>query len=86
MDAEVSAQIGAGYGERSPARTMQRNGDRRRRWDTRVGIVELAIPSLSAGSCFRALFEPRRRSERALLAAVQQAYVEGVPLAHWRQV
>ena len=26
MDAEVSAQIGAGYGERSATRTTQRNG------------------------------------------------------------
>jgi hypothetical protein len=78
MDAEVSRQIGAGYGERSPGRTTQRNGYRRRRWDTRVGTVELAIPKLREGSYFPALLEPRRRSERALLAVVQQAYVEGV--------
>ena len=78
MEAEVSAQIGAGYGERSPARTTQRNGYRRRRWDTRVGTVELQIPKLREGSYFPALLEPRRRSERALLAVVQQAYIEGV--------
>jgi transposase-like protein len=78
MQAEVSAQIGAGYGERTAARTTQRNGYRPRRWDTRVGTVELAIPKLRAGSYFPALLEPRRRSERALLAVVQQAYVEGV--------
>ena len=30
------------------------------------------------GSYFPSLLEPRRRSERALLAVVQQAYVEGV--------
>lgn len=78
MDAEVSAQIGAEYGERTPARTTQRNGYRPRRWDTRVGTVELQIPKLREGSYFPALLEPRRRSERALLAVVQQAYVEGV--------
>ena len=78
MEAEVSAQIGAGYGERTPARTTQRNGYRPRRWDTRVGTVELQIPKLREGSYFPALLEPRRRSERALLAVVQQAYVEGV--------
>ena len=78
MEAEVSAQIGAGYGERSATRTTQRNGYRPRRWDTRVGTLELAIPKLREGSYFPMLLEPRRRSERALLAVVQQAYVEGV--------
>ena len=78
MQAEVTAQIGAGYGERTAARTTQRNGYRARRWDTRVGTLELAIPKLREGSYFPALLEPRRRSERALLAVVQQAYVEGV--------
>ena len=78
MEAEVSAQIGAEYGERSASRSTQRNGYRPRRWDTRVGTVELAIPKLREGSYFPALLEPRRRSERALLAVVQQAYVEGV--------
>jgi putative transposase len=78
MDAEVSMQIGAEYGERTPTRTTQRNGYRPRRWDTRVGTVELQIPKLREGSYFPTLLEPRRRSERALLAVVQQAYVEGV--------
>lgn len=78
MEVEVSAQIGAGYGERSSNRTTQRNGYRPRRWDTRVGTVELAIPKLREGSYFPTLLEARRRSERALLAVVQQAYVEGV--------
>ena len=35
MDAEVSARIGAEYGERSPERVTQRNGYRSRAWDTR---------------------------------------------------
>src|SRR4051794_28644951 len=37
MDAEVSAQIGAGRYERNGERTTQRNGYRSRPWDTRVG-------------------------------------------------
>ena len=36
MDAEVSARIGAEYGERSPERVTQRNGYRSRAWDTRA--------------------------------------------------
>ena len=47
-------------------------------WDTRAGSIELQIPKLRQGSYFPALLEPRRRAERALLAVVQQAYVEGV--------
>ena len=78
MDAEVSARIGAGYGERSPERVTHRNGYRSRPWDTRVGTMDLRIPKLREGSYFPSLLEPRRRSERALLAVVQQAYVEGV--------
>ena len=40
--------------------------------------MELHIPKLREGSYFPSLLEPRRRSEKALLAAIQQAYVEGV--------
>ena len=78
MDAEVSSRIGAEYGERSPERVTQRNGYRSRAWDTRVGTMELHIPKLREGSYFPSLLEPRRRSERALLAVIQQAYVEGL--------
>jgi hypothetical protein len=44
MEAEVSAQIGAGRYERSDERSAQRNGYRERPWDTRVGTLELQIP------------------------------------------
>ena len=40
--------------------------------------MKLHIPKLREGSYFPSLLEPRRRSERALLAVIQQAYVEGV--------
>jgi putative transposase len=79
MEAEVSAQIGAGLGERAPAeRTTQRNGYRERRWDTRAGTLELFIPKLRAGSYFPGFLEPRTRSEQALVAVVMESYVNGV--------
>ena len=78
MDAEVSQRIGAGLYERSEDRTAYRNGYRTRRWDTRVGTVELSIPKIAPGSYFPSLLEPRRRSEQALVAVVQEAYVKGV--------
>jgi hypothetical protein len=51
MDAEVGELTGAELGERAPDRRQtQRNGYRPRRWDTRVGELELAIPKLRTGS------------------------------------
>ena len=78
MDAEVSAQIGAERYERTEERVTQRNGYRRRPWDTRVGTLELAIPKLRTGSYFPSWLEPRRRAEQALVAVVAEAYVQGV--------
>ena len=80
METDVTGQIGAGRGERNPeGRTAQRNGYRPRRWDTRMGTVDLAIPKLRQGSYFPDfLLEPRRRAEKALASVVMQAYVEGV--------
>ena len=79
MEAEVGALTGAELGERAPDRRQtQRNGYRPRRWDTRVGELELAIPRLRTGSYFPSFLEPRRRAEQALVAVVQEAYVNGV--------
>jgi putative transposase len=78
MEAEVSELIGAEHGERNPERLTNRNGYRARRWDTRAGELELAIPKIRRGSYFPSFLEPRRRSEQALVSVVQQAYVCGV--------
>jgi len=79
MEAEVTEITGVAKGERDPERRLtNRNGYRERRWDTRVGTLDLAIPRVRDGSYFPSLLEPRRRAERALLAVVQEAYVLGV--------
>jgi putative transposase len=78
MEAEVAGQIGAELGEITPDRVTQRNGYRPRAWHTRAGEIELAIPKLRAGSYFPSFLEPRKRSEQALVAVVQEAYVNGV--------
>jgi transposase-like protein len=78
LEAEVSAQIGAGRYERTDERTAQRNGFRPRLWDTRVGTLELQIPKLRQGSYFPSWLEPRRRAEQALVAVIAEAYVQGV--------
>jgi transposase-like protein len=79
MELEVSRLAGAELGERAPGRrSAQRNGYRDRRWDTRVGEIELQIPRLRTGSYLPSFLEPRRRAEQALVAVVQEAYVNGV--------
>jgi putative transposase len=79
MECEVSELVGAELGERRPEdRATHRNGYRARRWDTRAGEIELQIPKLRRGSYFPSILQPRKRSEQALVAVVQQAYVCGV--------
>ena len=78
MELEVTQHVGAERHARTPERTGQRNGYRERQWDTRVGTMDLRVPRVRDGSYFPALLEPRRRAERALVAVVQEAYVQGV--------
>ena len=78
MEAEVAGQIGAGLHEKNSERTTHRNGYRERTWQTRAGEIELAIPRLRSGSYFPSFLEPRSRSEKALVAVIQEAYVNGV--------
>ena len=78
IELEAEEQIGAERHERTPQRSNHRNGYRPRTWETRVGEIDLRIPKLRKGSFYPSLLEPRRRAEKALLAVVQQAYIEGV--------
>ena len=79
MEAEISAEIGAGRGEVSAERVTHRNGYRPRLWETRVGELELAIPRKRDGSSyFPSFLEPRRPCEQAIVACVMEAYVNGV--------
>lgn len=78
MEAQVTELVGADRYERSADRSDHRNGKRHRRWDTRVGTLDLMIPRLREESYFPSFLEHRRRSEKALLAVIQEAYVDGI--------
>jgi transposase-like protein len=78
MEIELAEHVGAERHERTADRTGYRNGYRERPWDTRVGTIELKVPRVRDGSFFPSLLEPRRRAERALVAVVQEAYLQGV--------
>jgi transposase-like protein len=69
MSAEADAMCVAGYGQRSLERVNSRNGYRHRDWDTRVGTVELEIPSCARAAtsrtgCWNAAAGPSRRWSR----------------------
>jgi putative transposase len=78
MELEVASLTGAAHGEKSPERLAQRNGYRDRDWQTRAGTVELRIPKLRKGSYFPSFLEPRRMTEKALTAVIQEAYIQGI--------
>ena len=79
MGAEADAACGAPYGQVSEDRVNYRNGYRGRRWDTRAGSIELAVPKLRQGSYFPEwLLQRRRRSEQALISVVATSSLLGV--------
>ena len=71
MEADVEGLIGAARHERTGERTTYRNGFRDRSLDTRLGALQLRIPKLRQGSYFPPFLEPRKTSEKALVAVIQ---------------
>src|ERR687896_1006954 len=78
MEADVEGLIGAARHERTAERQTYRNGYRDRALDTRLGTLQLRIPKLRQGSYFPPFLEPRKTSERALVAVIQEAWIGGV--------
>lgn len=78
MDTDVSGQIKAAWHERTPDRGNYRNGYRERRLASGVGELQLHIPKLRRGSYFPEFLEPRRLTDKSLLAVIQEAWIQGV--------
>lgn len=78
IQAEFDRFIGAGPWERSESRRGWRNGSKPRRFHTRVGTLDLRIPKDRDGRFQPSLFERYQRSEKALVLALVQMYIQGV--------
>ncbi len=78
MELDVANRCGAPYGERGVPRENSRNGYRHRTWETRAGAIDLNIPTLRQGSYFQGFLGPRRTAEKALIAVIQESYIQGI--------
>ncbi len=78
LEAEMTECLGAAPGERTTARTGYRAGYYGRGLITRIGKLELRVPRDRHGDFSTALFERYQRSEKALVAALAEMYVQGV--------
>jgi putative transposase len=78
LEVEMAECLQAGKHERSEQRLGYRSGYYRRRLITRVGTMVLRVPQDRAGHFSTQVFEQYQRSEKALVAALAQMYVQGV--------
>jgi transposase-like protein len=78
MEHDVEGLVGVGRYERGDGRLTWRNGYRDRELKTRLGSLNLRVPKLRQGSYFPGFLEPRRTSEKALVAVIQEAWIGGV--------
>jgi transposase-like protein len=81
-DAAIQAQfddhVGAAPHERTETRRDLRNGSRSRGLNTRAGSLELEIPRARNSNFRPTVLEHFRRSERALVAVIQEAFIGGI--------
>lgn len=78
LEAQMDECVGAGRYERSGERLGYRSGHYSRNLMTRVGTLELRVPQDREGRFSTEVFERYQRSEKALVAALVEMYVQGV--------
>jgi putative transposase len=78
LESEMAAHIGAEPYERTETRTGHRNGYRPRTLHSRVGTLTLLVPQDREGTFSTVLFARYQRSEKALVLALMEMYLEGV--------
>ena len=78
LEAEMDEVLGAEKGERTASRQGYRSGYYGRTLVTRVGKLELRVPQDRQGRFRTEVFERYQRSEKALVGALTEMYVQGV--------
>jgi putative transposase len=78
LEVEMTQALGAEKSERTAGRLGYRSGYYSRTLVTRIGKLELRVPQDRDGRFSTELFERYQRSERALVAALAEMYVQGV--------
>lgn len=78
LEAEMTEHLGADRHERTEGRRGYRSGYYGRSLVTRVGKIELRVPQDRAGEFRTEVFERYQRSEKALVTALMEMYVQGV--------
>lgn len=78
LEGEMDDALGATKGERTGQRMGYRSGYYSRSLITRVGKLELRVPQDRDGLFSTEVFERYERSEKALVAALMEMYVQGV--------
>jgi transposase-like protein len=78
LEAEMTEALGAEKGEGAAGRQAYRSGYYGWTLITQVGKLELRVPQDRTGRFSTELFERNQRSERALVAALAEMYVQGV--------
>lgn len=86
LEAEMDEALGAGKGERTGERRGYRSGYYGRKLTTRVGTLELRVPQDRGGLFRTEVFTRYQRSEKALLLALAEMYVQGVSTRKVRAV
>jgi putative transposase len=78
LEADMTEALCAEKGERTECRLGYRSGYYQGSLITRVGTLELRVPQDRAGRFSTELFERYQRSEKALVGALAEMYVQGV--------
>ena len=78
LEAEMNDALGAQKGERTGDRLGYRSGYYPRTLITRVGKLELRVPQDRQGRFSTEVFERYQRSEKALVSALAEMYIQGV--------
>ena len=78
LEGEMTECLQAGKGERTEGRLGYRSGSYGRTLVTRVGKLELRVPQDRQGRFSTEVFERYQRSEKALVSALAEMYVQGV--------